>query len=116
MKLAIFADDHRYEQLRDLCESPSVAERIETTDFYMTYDEFLKKLPNSACDSIIVAHRGAVGMLAVRAAKILLHRVPVVWLSDDSAFVEESYKNGCAYFSAEPITEKLLSSALKRCV
>ncbi len=115
MKLAIFADNQRYEQLKDLCDSPGVAERIKATAFYMTYDDFIKELPRSGCNSVIVAHKGAVGMQAVRAAKILLHRVPVVWLSDDSAFLEESYNNGCAYFSAEPINETLLSKALNRC-
>ncbi len=115
MKLAIFADDQRYEQLKNLCGSPGVSGRIEATAFYMTYDDFIRELPHSGCTSVIVAHKGATGMQAVRAAKILMHHIPIVWLSDDSAFVEESYNNGCAYFSAEAITEKLLSSALKRC-
>ncbi len=115
MKLAIFADDQRYEQLKDLCGSPGVAGRIEAIAFYMTYDDFIRELPGSGCNSVIVAHKGATGMQAVRAAKILLFRVPIVWLSDDSAFVEESYNNGCAYFSADPITEKLLTTALKKC-
>ncbi len=115
MKLAIFTDKQRYEQLRNLCDSPCVVEKVKTTAFYMTYDDFIRELPHSGCNSVIVAHKGAVGMQAVRAAKILLHRVPIVWLSDDSAFLEESYNNGCAYFSADPITENMLQFALKRC-
>ncbi len=115
MRLAVFADDQRYADLKDLCRSSGIAERIEAIAFYMTYDDFIKELPRSGCNSVIVAHKGAVGMQAVRAAKILLHRVPVVWLSDDSAFLEESYNNGCAFFSADPITKTLLSTALSKC-
>ncbi len=115
MRLAIFADDQRYEQLRDLCDNPNISAQIESTDFYKTYDDFIKGLSTCACNSIIVAHRGATGMLAVRAAKILMFRTPIVWLSDDSAFLEESYRNGCAYFSAEPITENMIQFALSRC-
>ncbi len=115
MKLAIFADQGRYEQLKALCKSPGVTEKVKTTAFYMTYDDFIRELPYSGCNSVIVAHKGAVGMQAVRAAKILMHRKPIVWLSDDAAFLEESYHNGCAYFSADPITETMLQVALKRC-
>ncbi len=115
MKPAFFADLDRHGQLLDLCNSPAVAESIEGAVFYTSYDDFLKELPNGIFDCVIIAHKGAVGMQAVRAAKILMHGIPIVWLSDDSAFVEESYRNGCAYFSAERISEDILLSALRRC-
>ncbi len=81
----------------------------------MTYDDFIKEVPNSGCNSVIVAHKGATGMQAARAAKILLHRVPIIWFSDDGGFVEESYRIGCAYFSPDTVNEKILSTALGRC-
>ncbi len=108
MKLAIFADDVRKEQLKPLLPA-------EECVYFDSYDDFIMNVPSSGCDTVIVAHKGATGMQGVRAARILLFHIPIVWLSDDNGFVEESYRNGCAYFSAEAITEKLLLTALKRC-
>ncbi len=115
MRLAVFADESRYEQMNQLCENADIASRVESVVFYSTYDDFIMNLPRSGCTSVVVAHRGATGMQAVRAAKILMHRVPVVWFSDDSAFVEESYQLKCAFFSPGLITEELLNAALNRC-
>ncbi len=115
MKLAVFADEIRREQLGTLLQANGIAERLETVSFYKNYDDFIMDVPNSTCDAVIIAHKGALGMQGARAAKILLFRVPIVWFSDDNAFVEESYRIGCAFFSADAITEKLLSIALGRC-
>ncbi len=115
MKIAIMVDRERKPLLDPILRSEAFADRASRIDWYDDYDGFIRGLPTSRCDAVIVAHKGATGMQAVRAAKILLFRVPIVWLSDDSAFVEESYNNGCAYFSADPITEKLLTTALKKC-
>ncbi len=115
MKLAIFADKERQNFLEPILKPDALRTALKGYEFYGNYDDFIRELPRSRCDAVIVAHKGATGMQAVRAAKILLFRVPIVWLSDDSAFLEESYNNGCAYFSADPITETLLSAALNRC-
>ncbi len=113
MKLAIFADKERQSFLEPILK-PDIPNLLGY-EFYESYDSFIQGLPKSRCDAVIVAHKGATGMQSVRAAKILLHRVPIVWFSDDNGFVEESYRVGCAYFSTEIITEELLSTALERC-
>ncbi len=115
MKLAIFADECRHGQISQLCENADIASRIKSIVFYNNYDDFIMNLPRSECNSVIVAHKGAIGMQAARAAKVLMYRVPVVWLSDDSAFVEESYRVKCAFFSPEQITERVMTTALDRC-
>ncbi len=113
MRLAVFADEERRGSLELILRSDSVSHSV--SEFYDSYDGFIQGLPQSKCDAVIVAHKGAVGMQSVRAARILLHRVPIVWLSDDNGFVEESYRLGCSYFSTEEISAGLLSSALERC-
>ncbi len=115
MKLAIFADETRAEQLTLLLQTTGIAERLKNVFFYKSYDDFIVNIPNCGCNTVIVAYKGALGMQGARAAKILLHRVPIVWFSDDNGFVEESYRIGCAYFSTDTITENLLNVALKRC-
>ncbi len=115
MKLVVFADETRHGQLDMLLQKKDIAERMKNLCFYRNYDDFIVNLPRSICNTVIIAHKGALGMQGARAARILLHRVPVIWFSDDSDFVEESYKIGCNYFSAEPLTEELLNSALNRC-
>ncbi len=115
MKLAIFADKERQSFLEPILKPGAVSAGVAECEFYESYDNFIHKLPKSGCDAVIVAHKGAAGMQSVRAAKILLHRVPIIWFSDDSGFVEESFRNGCVYFSAEAITEKILYAALGRC-
>ncbi len=116
MKLAIFADETRAEQLTLLLQTTSIAERLKNVFFYKSYDDFIVNIPNCGCNTVIVAYKGALGMQGARAAKILLRRVPIVWFSDDNGFVEESYQIGCAYFSAETITKELLNLALNRCI
>ncbi len=113
MKLAVFADKESRSFLEAFLDPTH--EKLCGCEFYQSYDSFIQELPGCRCDAVIVAHKGAMGMQSVRAAKILLHRVPVVWFSDDVGFVEESYRLGCAFFSAETVTEKILSAALERC-
>ncbi len=108
-------DETRQEQLNMLLQRNGIAERLKTVFFYKSYDDFIVNVPNSTCNAVIIAHKGALGMQGARAAKILLHRVPIVWFSDDCGFVEESYRIGCVYFSPDTITENLLTTALKRC-
>ncbi len=115
MKLAIFADRERRQSLEPLLATGGRCPGVSEYAFYESYDDFIKELPRTQCKAVIVAHKGAMGMQGVRAAKLLLYRVPIVWLSDDNGFVEESYRNGCAYFSTGDITKQLLSDALRQC-
>ncbi len=115
MKLAIFADKERQGVLRPILTPDTGPGALSGYEIYESYDDFIRELPNSRCDAVIIAHKGAAGMQSVRAAKILLCRVPIIWFSDDKGFVEESYRMGCAYFSTDPITKTLLSTALNKC-
>ncbi len=109
MKLAIFAEPGRQSYL-----APLVKARAESV-FYDDYDRFIRALSQGDWDAVLVAHKGAAGMQSVRAARILLRQVPVAWLTDDGGFVEESYRVGCTFFSAEVITQDLILAALQRC-
>ncbi len=112
LKFAIFADSEQRDVLRQ--QLP----RVRPTDagiFYRSYDDFLSGLPDCSCDAVLVAQAGALGMESVRAARILLPTTPLIWLSDDRGFGPESYRAGCSYFSADPITHELLEQALKQC-
>ncbi len=83
--------------------------------YYETYDDFIKGFPRDTSQAVIVARRGADGMECARNAKLMQPAIPLVWLSDDPGFGIESYRIGCAFFSAEAISEKLLSTALNKC-
>ncbi len=83
--------------------------------FYESYDDFIKGFPKDTSQAVVVARRGADGMECARNARLIQPEVPLVWLSDDEGFGTESYRIGCVFFSAESITENLLSSALHRC-
>ncbi len=113
MILACFAECGKKEALIKL-NGRLDAERAYEYIFFTSYDDFISKLADTDPDAVMIAHSGALGMQAVRAAKILLHRVPTVWFSDDSGFVEESYRLGCCFFSSEPLSEKIFTAALKK--
>lgn len=110
MKISIFANDDKRAMLQELLKYYST-EQI----FYESYDEFIGELPETKSDILIVARDGAEGMESVRAAKILLPNIPIIWFSDDNGFGPESYRVGCSYFSALPISAEILTKALKRC-
>ncbi len=110
MKICIFANEHKHTCLQELLKSHS-----ENCIFYEDYDEFIDRLPQENGDILIVARDGADGMESVRAAKVLLPNIPLIWFSDDKGFCPESYRVGCNYFSAAPISEEIIKKALKRC-
>ncbi len=109
MKLVVFADEERQRFLKPILSARG------GYALHDSYDSFIRALPQGPWDAVLVAHKGAAGMQSVRAARILLQRVPVVWFSDDSGFLEESYRMGCVFFSAEAITQDQLWAALARC-
>ncbi len=113
MKIAILTEDWRYTALEQMASQ--LSKEPLSCVHYATYDDFIAGLPQSRCDLSIIAQNGAGGMESVRAAKTLLPEKPVIWFSDDKGFGPESYRLGCAYFSAAPITPELLQSAIIRC-
>ncbi len=110
VKISVFANNDKKEMLQELL-SPYSIEQI----FYESYDEFINELPERKSDILIVARDGADGMESVRAAKILLPNTRIIWFSNDQGFGPESYRVGCSYFSALPISAEILARALKRC-
>ncbi len=82
---------------------------------YDTYDDFIAGFPQDDASAVIVARHGADGMESARSAKIMQPDVPLIWFSDDQDFGVESYRIGCDYFSADAVTETLLTAALARC-
>ncbi len=110
MKISVYANSSKCEALQELLRHHS-GKQI----FYEDYDTFITELPRAESNVLIVARDGAEGMESVRAAKILLPDIPIIWFSDDKGFGPESYRVGCNYFSASPISEELLAKALKRC-
>ncbi len=108
MKIAIFADSKQPIEAFLQNRGPACL-------YFESYDDFISELPASGCDVVIVARPGAAGMETVRSAKILMPGVKVIWFSDDNGFGPESYRIGCAYFSASPITEERITAALRRC-
>ncbi len=113
MKIAVFThreDVLQYEKLL-LALPTGISEYI----LYDDYDDFISGFPQDKSCAVIVARRGADGMECARSAKLLKPEIPLIWFSDDKGFGVESYCIGCAYFSAIPVTEELLSAALARC-
>ncbi len=114
MKIAVFADDGRRELLHCAIESLCVSGEPAQCIQYRTYDEFIGSVTASGCRVMVVAQPGAKGMEGVRAARVLLPEVPLLWFSDDKGFGPESYRAGCSYFSAEPLTPALVERAFHR--
>ncbi len=116
MKITIFTHAEEVPGFEQLMAALSNARGMPLEcNYYETYDDFIKGFPRDKSQAVIVARRGADGMECARNAKLMRPSVPLVWLSNDNGFGVESYRIGCAFFSAEPLTHELLSTALARC-
>ena len=80
-----------------------------------TYDTYLLQLKAEKADLVFITECGANGMEAVMAAKNVQPDIEVVWFSDDAGFGVQSYRLGCAYFSAETVTSETIEEAIRRC-
>lgn len=76
------------------------------------YDDYLEEMKRIIPQLVFVYVQGANGMEAVIAAKNLHPKAAVIWFSDDVGFLSQSYRLGCSYFSAEPVTHELVMTAL----
>ncbi len=112
MKIAILTDSAQRGHLEHIFSQLS---HLPPATFFHSYDDFIDRLPRSGCRVVIIAQEGAGGMESARAAKILLPEAPLIWFSDDRGFGPESYRVGCSYFSAAPITRELVLKALAQC-
>ncbi len=114
MNIAVFTDDGKRELLDRAIRGLQIPGRQPRCILFDDYDEFIGGLSSSGCQMMVVARPGAEGMESVRAARILLPEVPLLWFSDDKGFGPESFRAGCSYFTAEPLTEDLVRHAFFR--
>ena len=77
------------------------------------YDVFVRTLPQSDFDLVIILADGADGMEGVIAAKKLCPDTSVVWFSDDKGFLSASYRLDCIYFAQKPLTADILGTAME---
>ena len=79
------------------------------------YDTYLKELRSRLYDVVIVMADNAAGMEGVIAVQNVHPETPIIWFSNDENFVAQSYRLGVTYFAVKPLSEKMISMALKRC-
>ncbi len=117
MKLSLYGTARDREALTEaLAGLPDCSYRnIRVTDF-ADYDSFIAGLGSDPPECVVVMRNGAEGMEGVIAARDLLKDVPVIWFSDDNAFGVQSYRLGCAYFHEKPVSSRILSAAIAKCV
>lgn len=78
------------------------------------YENIHQSLVDSGADVAVVVENGAGGMEAVYRIKESGSNIPVFWFSDDRDFAVQSYRLGCAYFSAKPVTAEKIQKAFTR--
>ncbi len=115
MLISIFTHREQVEGFEKLISALSKAGSPFEYKIYENYDDFITGFPQDNASAVIIARRGADGMESARNAKIMQPNVPLIWFSDDNGFGVESYRIGCAYFSADAVTASLLTVALERC-
>ncbi len=115
MNITVFTHKEQSQCFKDCISALSKAGSPFECKIYENYDDFISGFPQDNASAVIIARRGADGMESARNAKVMKPNTPLIWFSDDEGFGVESYRIGCTYFSAEAITEKLLSAALMRC-
>ncbi len=116
MKITILTHTEQVPGFRQLMASLSGSFKTPLDcSYYESYDDFIRGFPRDTSQAVIVARRGADGMECARNARLMRPSVPLVWLSDDRGFGIESYRIGCTYFSAERVTEELMSAVISKC-
>ncbi len=115
MVVSIFSDTDKVEIFVKLLSTLSFRSSLLSYKMYDNYDDFIVGLPSDNCRAVIIARKGADGMESARNAKLIRPDIPLVWFSDDHGFGVESFRIGCAYFSADTLCEERLYTALERC-
>ncbi len=110
LNLIVFGTEKEYLTLLSYAQKQQKLQCRRTDD----YDTFLSYLSDDAPQAGFILMDGAIGMEGVIAIKNFYPNCPVVWISDDKGFGIQSYRLGCAFFSAKPLTEKKLKTAFSR--
>ena len=85
-------------------------------DRYDIYEDYIKALEKPGYEVVIVMLNNAKGYKGVYAARTVRKATPIIWLSDDAAFVQLSYDFDCSWFSTkEKMTSDYLTKAVERC-
>lgn len=117
MRLSLFGTARDGEALaKAFADLPDCSYRNIRVTGFADYDSFIAGLGTNPPECVVVMRNGAVGMEGVIAAKNLLKDVPVIWFSDDNGFGVQSYRLGCAYFHEKPVSSRILSAAIAKCV
>ena len=115
MNILIYGNGQDQNTLAEFIEGSSVMQyrkiRFIKPD---NYDSYLHELRNNIPQLIFISEHGARGMEAVIAAKNLYPDTSVVWFSNDEVFGSQSYRLGCTYFSAKPVTREVVEHAMSR--
>ena len=116
MKCIAFGDK---ESLRTL--EKSIAEFTRRTGREVAFasctdiDAFYKSVPKR-WDVAVVWHGGASGMEVANHVRDLNRTIPLIWVSDDTAFAIHSYRLHTKAFLSQPVSEEEIAHALLRCV
>ncbi len=114
MKMVVYANAEMNERIKAiLSESKLFPEDTIGRVFFHNYDDFLGCISQNDIGAVIVAKQGAKGMEGARAVKILRPEADLIWISGDKAFGPESFRIGCTYFTADPISKETVERALK---
>ncbi len=115
MRITVFTHKEDVPHFRQMMAALDSGGTPVAYKIYDNYDDFIAGFSQDGAAAVIVARRGADGMESARNARILQPDVPLIWFSDDEGFGVESYRIGCAYFSAQTVTGALLAAVLARC-
>lgn len=115
MNILIYGNSHDRDFLAELIEGCGEMQYRKIRFYKLdSYDSYIDELKRAVPQIIFVSEHGAEGMEAVIAAKNLQPDSSVIWFSDDEGFGSQSYRLGCTYFSAKPITSEIMERAIMR--
>ena len=117
MGVTVYGTEADRRELADLLAClPDCSYRNVRVAGFSEYDDFIAGLGESPPECVVITMDGAAGMEGVIAARNTCGQVPVVWFSNDGGFGAQSYRLGCAYFHEKPVSPRVLSAAIAKCV
>ncbi len=112
MRLLLYGNRQECE---NVCETiKSIAFQSVEHTIVDDFESIHQTIVDIGADVAVVVENGAGGMEAVYKIKESGCNIPVFWFSDDRDFAVQSYRLGCAYFSAKPVTAEKFQKAFTR--
>lgn len=109
MRLLLYGNKEECEKVYEIIKS-IVFQNIEPT-IVDDYENIHQSIIDNRTEVAVIVENGAGGMEAVYRIKESGCNIPVFWFSDDRDFAVQSYRLGCAYFSAKPVTAEKFQKA-----